>query len=74
MKQYDKIWIPEKAPNILGDMEDATSLLRGPVIVLTIEELREVWKGAVSWLSGLEFGNHSLPNFEQFIESKGINI
>lgn len=76
MKLYDKIWEPEKAPKIFGDMEDGIHLLKGPVIVVTIEELGDLWnagyRAAYSDL-GKETRTPAV-DFESYLQSKGINI
>jgi hypothetical protein len=78
MKQYDKIYVPcdendsalfaawgEEAADYVGAIQEKEN-----VIVLTIEELREVWKAAQDY-------QRQAPDFftfSKYLQSKGITI
>jgi hypothetical protein len=75
MKQYDKVNVPIGSGGIM------TETIDGPVVVLTIEELKEIWdKGYVRGCEEAEAKFHSYDghlatkSFAQFIESKGLSI
>lgn len=76
MKQYDYIFHPDPAAQgewtVEGmDLEhECVSRMIGPVICLTLEELREVWKEGMKNATMFLGGSVS---FEQYIQSKGIN-
>ena len=68
MKQYDKLYLPDKdcPQNAL-----TPSTLVENVIVMTIEELREVWN------NGYEVGfkdENATRSFLKYTQNKGINI
>jgi hypothetical protein len=78
MKQYDKIWVPEKKQGFaMRDKEgDTPCILSGPVIVLTIEELSELWNAgyrAARADLGMETKLPAL-GFEAYSQSKGIDL
>jgi hypothetical protein len=82
MKQYDKIWVPEKKQGMAfrDAYGDTLSIVTGPVIVLTIEELRGVWEAA--WNEGYNDSSISegrtniepLPDFTAYLKSQGITL
>lgn len=84
MKLYDKIWIPEKKEGVFAFRDsqgDVPVPVHATVIVLTIEELQELWNAA-AW-NGYENridqktqGEVSVisPDFTIYLQSKGINI
>lgn len=89
MKQYEKIYLPERqegARAFRDNQGDVPVVMHGSVIVLSIEELREIWdKGYVCGCEEVEakkiVGDSTLgifpttaQNFHQFIESKGIKL
>ena len=82
MKQYDKIWIPDNngeygafylCPEVIA--EERISSIDGPIICMTMEELRECfdagWKRCA-----FEKGNNSsiAPDFHNYLTSKGITL
>lgn len=69
MKQYDKIgvpYMPEALPH------PAFNTIKGPVIVLTLEELKEVWERGAWWMRPLPGKNP--VDFETYLKSKGIKL
>jgi hypothetical protein len=81
MKQYDKIWVPEKIEHKNGQMrfvdrDGETPVLRKEnVIVLTIEELQGLWNAAQDRMHALQVGYPGDTKiFEAYLESKGIII
>jgi hypothetical protein len=73
MKLYNKIWVPEKTQGMdFRDKDgDTPSILCGPVIVLTIEELRECFDWGIA---SFEDTQPVAKSFEDFLKHKGINI
>lgn len=63
MKQYDFIraW-----------KNDASYDIDGPVILLTIEELRELWDTALGWGPEVKDFNDKSHTFTTYLTSKGI--
>lgn len=79
MKKYDKIWVPEKRQGMaFRDLEgDMPSILSGPVIVLTIEEAKEMWVRAVELFYGMDVPNiyeTTSEDFKTYLKSKGIEL
>ena len=80
MKQYDKIWIPEKIEGFEFRDEDGDTptLQKGSFIVLTVEELREVCKAMVlEWIE--VHGTGSIDDdlekdLTNYLHSKGIKL
>lgn len=76
MKQYDKIYIPEKCkPNemhmaIIGDSRSLTEQIN--VIVLTIEELRETFKEGYN--EGKLYEESADDAFEAYVKKMGIKL
>jgi hypothetical protein len=69
MKQYEKIY----AEIMDGDGEQATYIrteIHKKAIVITIEELREVWDAAQEHM----LPPHGSPGFTKLLQSKGITI
>lgn len=86
MKQYDRIWVSdENGDHEVCDVEYITPE-RGRlspednVIVITIEELREVWDECrdETWQDARPTTKYEKPNrlpgFEGYMQSKGIKI
>lgn len=75
MKLYDKIWIPVKTQGLaFRDKEgDTPSILAGPVIVLSIEELKELWSAGAQHGYESDFGG-TAPDLTAYLQSKGISI
>jgi hypothetical protein len=80
MKRYEKVvgyfWGEDEIMGVYTDKEEHMN-----VIVLTVEELREVWEAAEKRiLSGPVNRNYkgeflsNNPDFHEFCESKGIKI
>lgn len=76
MKQYDKIWVPEKKQGFaMRDAEgDTPSLLVGPVIVLTVEELKKVWDNGANWGTRCSGVVNPYPDFPAYLQSKEIKV
>jgi hypothetical protein len=81
MKQYDYLFHPD--PNCNGewtvqgmDLEaECVEREEGPVIVLTIEEARQLWNAAQDRMIALRTGYPGDTKiFEAFMESKGITL
>lgn len=79
MKLYEKIYLPERqegARAFRDNQGDVPVVMHGPVIVLTIEELREVWDKAE--LGGFKEGKWSssldATSFTTYLQSKGITL
>jgi hypothetical protein len=83
MKQYEKIFVPdiENGDYWAQDEQDESKpgywlAPKENVIVLTVEELREVWQNGVFFGNG-EGGNADqtdTKNFKTFLQSKGIKL
>lgn len=73
MKHYHKIWVPEKSQGIAfrDKNGDTPWLVCGPVIVLSLEELRECFKWGMSSFEDTQTPDQS---FNDFLQSKGIKI
>lgn len=82
MKQYDKIWVPARKEDPASDCWQIGTPMpqHGPVIVLTIEELRELWDECrdETWQDARPTTKYEkpdrLPGFEGYMQSKGIKI
>lgn len=82
MKQYEKVFVPDKDDCFLvkevgDDDEDALGWFspKENVIVLTIEELRELWNAAQDRSCALQIGDpDNTKIFETYLQSKGIQI
>lgn len=89
MKQYNKIYYPDPDGKDFeihlndGSYEESVSVYLGttaPVIVLTIEELKEMWDECrdETWQDARPTTKYEKPNrlsgFEGYIESKGLTI
>lgn len=85
MTRYDKIYVIDKeCPSYIDPIRDGdgNALMEheGPVIVLTVEELRDIWdagfdQGDESALMMEGRVNTSIaPDFRTYLQSKGINI
>jgi len=83
MKQYYKIWVYDNCGTAVVENKDYSIAVseKENVIVLTIEELKEIWE------KGYEAGKDDLltdqgtprfgvmvPDFETYLESKGISL
>lgn len=87
MKLYDKIYTqPDESQEILGSayalysndgegegnyLDDLHSL-EGPVVVITMEELREVFNAGMNYIKEQSAANG--VDFSAYMESKGIKI
>lgn len=76
MKQYDKIWIPEKKQRLaFRDSEgDTPSILAGPVIVLTIEEAKELFRAGMSFERDKDNSFVTALGFDNYMKTKGLTI
>jgi hypothetical protein len=77
MTKYDKIWIPVTNDDTVPVEGKAISgIYYKPVknqIVLTIEELREVWEAGRAYEQDERMNNFfNRPDFSKFLTSKGI--
>jgi hypothetical protein len=74
MKRYEKIWIPEKREGFEfrdGD-GDTPTLQKGSFIVLTVEELKEVWMAGFNRAD--PENDLPAPTFQSYLASKGIKL
>ena len=86
MKKYDKIYFPDEKGDFKvqefyedyhewSDMPiDGICAEKNNVIVLTIEELREVWEAGKNRGTEAHSGVNPYPNFKTYLTSKGITI
>jgi hypothetical protein len=91
MKQYDQIFVPHNVKEHGIAMDDNYMVhhegFAGPtgpgvevvpqrnVIVLTVEELRQVWNAAQDRACALQMGDPGYTKiFESFMQSKGIKL
>jgi len=78
MKQYDSVFIPAESKKEVDYYMDKDGDLFGlkeqqNVIVLTIEELRELWNHCASCQVDEETDYANAINFNAYLQSKGIN-
>lgn len=58
----------------IGNTGDGIEPINEPVIICTIEELREVWDDAEArGFNQAKFGHGNIPDFKTYLQSKGIN-
>ena len=85
MKQYDKIWVPIPHSEAVKDCESRAIGVNyfkpeKDVIVLTLEELREVWEACYDqreWMHSKYRKTTDTPcppDFREFLTSKGIKL
>jgi len=48
--------------------------IEGPVIVLSIEELKELWDAAHSRGENIKEVRKNIPDFKTYLSSRGINL
>jgi hypothetical protein len=78
MTKYDKIYIPEKCKSnemhmaIVGDSKSLTEATN--VIVLTLEELRQLWNHCAICQVDKETDYANTINFNAYLQSKGITL
>lgn len=81
MKLFDYIFYPD--PKALGEWtvegmdfeHECVGHMIGPVICLTLEELRELWNAAQDRACAMQMGEPGDTKiFESFLESKGVII
>ena len=72
MKQYNKIWVPEKKQGMaFRDAEgDTPSIITGPMICMTIDEFK------LAWRAGMAHGvrPYDTESWDDYLTSKGIKI
>lgn len=79
MRQYERVFLESKSLSEYARrfMKSELGLTcEGPRIVLSVEELREVWNRAIMELlaSQCEEGPVINPDFETYLQSKGIKV
>lgn len=79
MKQYDKVWVPARKEDPASDCWQIGTPMpqHGPVIVLTIEEAKEMWNRAVELFYGQDvpsIDTETNEDFKTYLQSKGITI
>lgn len=78
MKLYEKIYLPERqegARAFRDNQGDVPVVMHGPVIVLNIQDLQDLWNAAKDRACALQMGHPGDTKiFEAYLESKGINI
>lgn len=83
MTKHDKIWILNKAQEFALRDKDGYSpgCIEGPVICMTIKELKEMWNAGRQHLREAMQAERTeepelivSPNFETYLTSKGIHI
>lgn len=65
MKQYKRV---------IGNNGNGPEPMDGPIIVLTIEELRDMWDTAQGWGTEIKTLWDESHTFESFLQSKGIKL
>ena len=76
MTKYDKIWVPEKKQGMaFRDANgDTPCILGGPMVVVTIEELRQLWDHCAMCQVDKETDYANTINFNAYLQSKGITL
>lgn len=85
MKQYDKIWVPDdsghyKLQEFYEDHHEYIDCHEGSlgertgVIVMTMEEVKELWEAGKDRGTEAHSGINSYPNLKTYIQSKGIQL
>lgn len=85
MKHYDKIWIPvdrmpkyweETAEGFVHKGNTVFMEKKESVIVLTVEELREMWNAGCrrGWEETRPTDEEEASDFETYLQSKGVTI
>lgn len=67
MKRYERIYISD-------DEEELFQEIFGPVIVLSLEELREMWDHCAVCQVDKETDHVNTFNFKTYLQSKGIEL
>lgn len=86
MKQYNNVYVPDRNGNFKlrefeedyhewRDVHSEEALsAKSNVICMTIEELTEMWQVAENWADRHKTSGVELPNFRDFLTSKGITL
>jgi hypothetical protein len=81
LKYESGVWVPypEAKPHeiVVRDHKgDPLIEMNCPMILITLEELKEVWAAGVEkgWEVSIPVDDDPAPEFDAFIKSKGINL
>ena len=81
MKQYDIIFVPSSAGSyevvkLASECptDGETYAAKKDVIVLTVDELKSIWKYATNRAMGMVAGGIPAETFETYLKTKGIVI